>query len=161
MAKTLLQLGEDMDKLSVLIGLRARELSKHVARRVLQYLVRATPADTSKAVSNWRVAVAGTSYGAEAIEPYFPGQGGSTKAASAAEALQNANEALKGAQPGKALAIINKVPYLQRLNEGWSAQAPAGFIEAAILVGKYAVKEYNFNQRLKQDIKRGTVRSDG
>lgn len=32
--------------------------------------------------------------------------------------------------------ISNALPYIQRLNDGWSTQAPANFIEAAIAVGK-------------------------
>lgn len=158
---TLLNLGKDMDRLSVLVRLRSRELTKYVSLAVLSYLVRVTPVDTSKALSNWRISVAGTIYGADSIEAHFPGQGGSTAGASAAEAIQLAKEALKGAQPGKAIAIINAVPYLQRLNEGWSSQAPAGFIEASILVGRRAVKEYNFARKLKQDFKRGRVVPDG
>lgn len=31
--------------------------------------------------------------------------------------------------------IQNNLPYAQRLNEGWSSQAPAGFIEKAIVAG--------------------------
>ena len=32
-----------------------------------------------------------------------------------------------------ALHIQNNVPYIERLNDGWSSQAPAGFVEKAIL----------------------------
>src|ERR1044072_8825569 len=31
--------------------------------------------------------------------------------------------------------IANSVPYIRRLNDGWSTQAPAGFIDAAVQVG--------------------------
>jgi hypothetical protein len=158
---TLLELANEMNTAQLLVKLRARELTKFVALRMLEYLVRVTPVDTSQALSNWRIAVGGTSYGAEPIPAYFQGAGGSTASASAAAAIAAAKEALKGAQPRKALAIINRVPYIQRLNEGSSTQAPAGFIEEAILVGRLAVKEYNFNQRLKQDIRRGKVIPDG
>lgn len=158
---TLLDLANTMDHAVILVGLRARELTKFVSLRMLTYLIDATPVDTSKALSNWRIAVAGTSYGAEPIEPFFPGVAGSTARASARAAIDAATQALKGAQPGKALAIINTVPYIHRLNEGWSSQSPGGFIERAVLVGRRAVKEYNFNSRLRADIKRGSVKPDG
>lgn len=162
MAKgTLLELADEIDTARLLIKLRTRELTKYVALKMLIYLVNITPVDTSKAVSNWRIAVGGSGYGAEPLPPYYPGVAGSTGAASASAAIEAAKAALKGAQPRKALAIINRVPYIQRLNEGSSSQAPAGFIEEAILVGRVAVKEYNFHQRLKQDIRRGRVTPDG
>ena len=35
-------------------------------------------------------------------------------------------------KPGQDIYISNNLPYIKRLNEGWSKQAPAGFVEAAI-----------------------------
>jgi hypothetical protein len=158
---TLLDLADDMDKMSVLIGLRSRDMTKFVALRVITYLIEQTPVDVSTALSNWAVAVSGSSYGASPIPAYVPGIAGSSAEASAQQAVEAAKAALKAAQPKKALAIINAVPYLKRLNEGWSSQHPGGFVEASILVGKRAVKEYNFNKRLAQDIRRGSVKPDG
>jgi hypothetical protein len=145
----------------LLIRLRAVELTKFVTLRMLEYLVRVTPVDTSEALSNWVVALGGSGYGAQPIPPHVLGSSGSSAEASAAIAIANAKEALRKAQPRKALAIINAVPYLKQLNEGSSAQAPAGFVEAAILVGRQAAKEYNFNMRLRADIRRGKVVPDG
>jgi hypothetical protein len=39
--------------------------------------------------------------------------------------------------------IQNNVPYIERLNDGWSSQAPAGFVEKAIL----AANGVNTNER--------------
>lgn len=158
---TLLDLAKDMDELSVLIRLRSREMTKYVALRVITYLIESTPADVSTALSNWRVAVSGSSYGAEPIPAYVPGVAGSSAEASAQAAVAAAKEALKKAQPKRALAIVNAVPYLKLLNEGWSDQHPGGFVEASILVGRRAAQEYNFNQRLAQDRRRGRVTPDG
>lgn len=36
------------------------------------------------------------------------------------------------AELGPALDIINDAPYIMRLNDGWSGQAPAGFVERCI-----------------------------
>ena len=35
-------------------------------------------------------------------------------------------------KPGQDIYISNNLPYIKRLNEGWSKQAPAAFVEAAI-----------------------------
>lgn len=35
-------------------------------------------------------------------------------------------------KPGQDIYISNNLPYIKRLNEGWSKQAPAMFVEAAI-----------------------------
>lgn len=159
--KTLLDLANEVEGLGLIVKLRSRELTKFVALRMLEYLVDVTPVDTSQALSNWRVAVAGTGYGALPIPAYVPGEGGSTKEASAQAAIAAGRAALKGAVVGKPIAIINVVPYIGRLNEGSSQQAPAGFVERSLIVGKAATREYNFNQRLKQDIRRGKVVPDG
>lgn len=158
---TLLELADELDTARLMIRLRARELTKYVALRMLEYLVRVTPVDEGVAVSNWRIAVGGSGFGAEPIPAYLPGSKGSTQEANIAAAIEAAKIALKGAQPRKALAIINRVPYIQRLNEGSSSQAPAGFIEEAILVGRNAVKDYNFHERLRRDIRRKKLVPDG
>jgi hypothetical protein len=158
---SLLDITKEMDTLAVVIQLRALELTKFVAFRTLEYLVDVTPVDTSKALSNWVVSVSGSTYGASAIPALVPGAGGSSQAASAAIAKANGKEALKRARAGSPVAIINVVPYIVALNEGSSQQAPAGFVDRATLVGKQATKEYNFRQRLQQDIRRGRVKANG
>jgi hypothetical protein len=149
-----------MDGLALIIQTRALNLTKYVAYKTLEYLVEVTPVDTSKAESNWRIALGGTSWGATPIPAYVLGSGGSSREASARAALAAGKAALKGAVAGKPIAVINVVPYIERLNAGSSTQAPAGFVERAVLVGKQAVKEYNFEQRLKQDFRRGRVSED-
>lgn len=157
----LLKIAKLADTAEIAVKLRALELTKFVALRMLEYLVAQTPVDTSKALSNWRIAVGGSGYGAEAIPAYYVGSKGSTRSASEKAAIEAAKADLKRARAGSPIAIINQVPYIGALAAGSSAQAPAGWVEGAILVGKYAAKEYNFNKRLAQDIKRGRVIPDG
>jgi hypothetical protein len=42
---------------------------------------------------------------------------------------------------GNTLYISNHLQYIQRLNDGWSMQAPANFVEKAISTGKRQAKE--------------------
>ena len=39
---------------------------------------------------------------------------------------------IKTAKPGDTIYIVNRLPYMNRLNNGWSKKAPAGFFERAI-----------------------------
>lgn len=81
-----------------------------------------TPVDTGWARANWRVGI-GTSIrgtvGTKSSVNFGPQQ------ADLARLLSYRTG------QGK-LRISNSVPYIRRLNEGSSSQAPAGFIEAAI-----------------------------
>ncbi len=53
----------------------------------------------------------------------------------------SANEAkIRTRQPGQDIYISNNVVYIGKLNEGSSSQAPAGYIEAAVLTGVAAIK---------------------
>lgn len=159
--RSLLQLANDVNGLGLIIQTRALNMTKYVIMKTLTYLVNVTPVDTSKAESNWIVSIGGSGYGLEPRPPFFAGTAGSTQEASAQAAIEAGRQALKSAIAGKPVAIVNPLPYIGRLNEGSSAQAPAGFVDRGLVVAKQAVKEYNFNQRLKEDIRRGRVTDDG
>lgn len=44
-------------------------------------------------------------------------------------------------QIGQVLYIYNDLPYIERLNAGYSAQAPAGFVETAVMRASAAVRK--------------------
>lgn len=96
-----------------------REAALAIDRRVIF----STPVDTGRARANWRAAVGG---------PFVK----ELNSTNAGEALSQAQAAVAGSKPGQAIYISNNVPYITRLNEGSSAQAPAGFVEDALLAGK-------------------------
>lgn len=111
----------------------ANEVKRLVALAVDRELVLSTPVDTGRARSNWIVST-GTPSAAE-IAAYAPGESGSTAASNSAAAMGQAQAAIAGVEPGQDIAISNNLPYIGRLNDGYSAQAPAGFVEQAILNG--------------------------
>lgn len=93
-------------------------------------LVLATPVDTGRARSNWVV-----SLGSPAelpIEAYVPGSKGSTSGANSQAATNQAQEEINRRQTEQDVYISNNVDYIEHLNNGSSAQAPAGFVQAAI-----------------------------
>lgn len=97
-----------------------------------QAVVLATPVDKGRARSNWLVELDAPAR--TTVEPYAPGLGGNTGGANAAAAIAQgqATIALYNGDRNTAIAISNNLPYIGRLNEGSSLQAPAGFVEKAV-----------------------------
>lgn len=114
------------------------EVAVKVARAIVRDLVTVTPVDSSKALSNWQVALGSKAGGR--LEPYFYGDRGSTQETSAAAALAAAELVFKQKKPGQSIIITNNLPYIRRLNDGYSKQAPAGFVERAELIGRKMAK---------------------
>lgn len=105
-----------------------------------QAAVTGTPVDTGRARSNW---IASLNTGSsDEVEPYAPGTGGSTAGANAQAALDQAQGVVAGYDGDRhtSIHITNNLPYIERLNDGWSAQAPAGFVQTAVQAGVAAAK---------------------
>lgn len=101
-----------------------------------------TPVDTGRARANWQTHI-GAAPGGE-VAGYPKGKAGSTGAAAAAQAIAQASAVMggyKAEHSGTDVYISNNLPYIGRLNEGSSEQAPAGFIEAAIMAGLNAIRK--------------------
>jgi hypothetical protein len=137
-SKTLKYLADFIDKKAGSIADDASEKAKHAALEMVKYLTNVTPVDTSKALSNWVVSIGNPP--TSDIEAHNPGQYGSTASSSAAVAVSDAEKVLEGKQPGQDLYVSNKADYIAELNRGSSKQHPGGFVEAAIVIGKNAVK---------------------
>lgn len=104
-------------------------------------LVLATPVDTGRARANWQASLNAPPGGE--IPAYSAGTAGSTAALNAREAIAQAEGVAKRSRPGDSIWLTNNLPYIGRLNEGSSAQAPAGFVQTAVLVGARAVKGFS------------------
>lgn len=89
-----------------------------------QAIVAATPFDTGRAKSNWLMSLGAPD---ESINESSISINGSYSTQLAASVLGN--------YPTDSLPdiwICNNLPYIARLNDGWSQQAPAKFVETAI-----------------------------
>lgn len=131
MGKTLLDLAKDIER-------RERELAKANSERAVSFaqqivieLANDTPVDTSEALSNWQVQIGAPV--ATDIPPWMPGIQGSTFVYSRNATIAAAKRNLAGKKPGQSIFISNLAAHIIELNQGSSRQAPAGFIEAAIL----------------------------
>jgi hypothetical protein len=105
---------------------------RKVALLADQTVVLATPVDVGRARSNWLVQLDTPSR--RQIDTYVPGQAGSTAAPNVSEALAQGREVITRYDGDKnnAIVISNNLPYINRLNDGYSRQAPAGFVERAV-----------------------------
>lgn len=96
--------------------------ARAVALELIESLYEATPVDTGFAQSNW---VADTSLN--------QGIYGSKNAIDSGEYIASlAIISTWNPEANPNMFISNSVPYISKLNDGWSAQAPAGFIEEAV-----------------------------
>lgn len=105
---------------------------RRVALAATQTLITSTPVDTGAARSNWQVGLGGPVD--DVREPLATG------ASATGPAISAAQEEIAGFVEGE-LYISNPLPYIGRLNEGSSSQAPEGFVEKAIAVAVNAVRE--------------------
>lgn len=96
-----------------------------------QAIVLATPVDTGRARANWQANVGSALTGALTD---IDRSGGDTIS-------RNARK-ISGRRPGSGqeIHITNNVDYINQLNQGSSAQAPAGFVETAVMVALNAIR---------------------
>jgi hypothetical protein len=93
-----------------------------------QAVVMATPVDTGRARANWQISI-----GAPVND-----ETGSTDAQGQLE-RNKATIGTHRASSGQELYLQNNVAYIERLNQGWSAQAGAGFVEKALIAAARAI----------------------
>ena len=89
--------------------------------------------DTGRARSNWIASVNTPSR--KEVEAYAPGEDlGSGEMANAQRALDQAATTIAQVRQGDTIWISNNLAYIQRLDDGYSKQAPAGFVDRAVVV---------------------------
>jgi len=103
------------------------KLIRQLALAVTMVVVKRTPVDTGRAKGNWQANLGGPAVGA------LPTPAGG-EAQAVAGAISRANEVAAQYRGGVPVHITNNLPYIQRLNQGSSDQAPAGFVQAAVAV---------------------------
>ena len=103
---------------------------REVAEEMLIEVVLATPVDTGKARSNWQVGIGAPPSGV--VSPYAPGRHlGLGETGNANGAIYAGQSVLRVSDPDQTIYIGNNVHYLEKLNDGFSPQAGAGFVERA------------------------------
>ena len=130
MASTLGAFGRRMRRLiAPRLARNADEMVRRTAVAVNQTVTLATPVDTGRARGNWQAEVGRPLL--EETDRLDPG--GATTV--------SANNVRIAAYSGQGSVFLsNNVPYINRLNQGHSAQAPAGFVEISIAAGVAAAR---------------------
>ena len=139
MARNLLDLAKSLEAKVKTIDKISSDKAIAVADRIINVLAWSTPVDTTRAVSNWLVSLKEPNY--NQIAPYHPGSFGHTHYASATEMIASGRRALQNKKPGEPIYITNNVFYIRDLNSGTSRQAPAGFVEAAVLIARKELRK--------------------
>ena len=131
---SLRQFAARMRELGRRVETNSPRLVRRTALAIDQAVVLGTPVDTGTARSNWQVEIGGPV--TETREAAVPGQGGSSAAANAQAAIEQGREVIDTYRgEGQEIYISNPLPYIGRLNDGSSAQAPAGFVEQSVQTG--------------------------
>lgn len=97
-------------------------VTRKISLEALTALVLRTPVDTGRARGNWQVAVNKTFINGE-VEVLD--RGGSATISTGASKIA-------GQKAFEPVVIQNNLPYIERLNDGYSKQAPAGYVEGAL-----------------------------
>jgi hypothetical protein len=134
MARNFRDLATDLRAIPQSISKQTSDEAAAVALAIVSDLAQVTPVDTSKALSNWRVSL--NQRTVLAIPPHTLGKAGSSQEESIKATIDAAKLVLAAKKPGDVIWISNVLPYIQRLNDGYSAQEPAGFVERAVLIGR-------------------------
>ena len=102
------------------VPVHANRIKQRAALLLDSELVQATPVDTGRARSNWVISLDSPTDRIRNVQDpqYTPG--------AEEEGIVHASV------PGQDIYVSNNLPYIGALNNGWSAQAPAGFVEDAI-----------------------------
>lgn len=131
---TLFDLADRLERRAEGLSESANAASIKCGLTVIGDLVHTTPVDTSKAISNWQAALDAPTYAERPA--IYRGEKGSTYNASSKAAFEAARDIIQQKRPGQKLYIGNVLRYIGVLNDGSSAQAPAGFVERAVLLGR-------------------------
>lgn len=124
-----------LHELTIKLERSSGRLKRRLALAVDQAVVVATPVKSGRARSNWRVNIGSPAKGV--IDSLGVGEGAT------GPALAAAASAIEGAPDGADFPIhlTNNLSYIIPLNDGHSAQAPAGFIQRSIAQSLDAVKD--------------------
>lgn len=120
----LAQFRKDMAAALIRVNQEGTRIQRKVALATLTTAVMATPVDTGRARANWNTAMED----ADRTDRGTPGSAGQ----GSADAIARGSQAIGRAKLGSTIVISNSLPYIERLNDGYSKQAPAGFVEKAI-----------------------------
>lgn len=94
---------------------------RKIAMEVFTEVIMMSPVDTGRFKGNWQCSIGSVPNGTLALDDQ---SGTATISAMTAEALQ--------VEAGQVIYLVNNLPYAQRLEYGWSKQAPNGMVRLTV-----------------------------
>jgi hypothetical protein len=140
---TLRQFANKMRKLDKELPQQLNSIVMRAAARILEDLVTVTPIDTGRAISNWQVSY-NTPVGTT-ISAHVPGSRGYTLVDNSRITYELGLMVIDNKLPGESLVISNALDYITDLNNGSSRQAPANFVERAVIIGNDIIQKGTLN----------------
>lgn len=122
------------------VGVNTDKMVKDVAAAVLEKVVRTTPHDTGQARANWQVAISTSKPATAQLLGHVDYDGDATIAEGKSK-IYGTPRAL-----GQTIFISNSLDYIKALNDGWSKQAPAGFVQLAVQAGAHVASDANLTK---------------
>jgi len=110
----------------------ANRLKRLAAFTILQAVSFGTPVDTGRARANWLVDLGKPAEGTVGSQGARP--------ADAPDPLAAGRATIDRSEPEQSIHVTNNLPYINELNEGSSAQAPAGFVQLAVSSAVAAIR---------------------
>lgn len=140
MAKDLVYLSRQMYKIAKAVEEDVNDFVKMVAADTHEQIVERTPVDVGTARSNW-IARIGVPW-RYVYRAFAPGSHlGRGERGNLSGAVRQARAVISRRKPEQTIYITNNLPYITRLNSGYSRQSPAGFVQSGILVGISAARQ--------------------
>lgn len=133
------------------------EIKKEFARECLVTVIGDTPVDTGQARGNWIVTIDSKDDKTLLPGPFGPSKysarsGYSTKGSKTRggdQAITLGLNKIRTVKPGQKIELQNNLPYIARLDEGYSSQAPANFFKIAIEKARAIIKRQKIRYGVK------------
>lgn len=123
-------------KLGLAIIAEINKVIVTMVARIDSGIVSANPVDTGRSRGNWIITLNNPT--SELIVGEDQGESGSPIGPELA--LSQGQNALKSRKPGDTIYLQNNTSYIEKLNNGSSAQAPANFVQKAMMEGIRSLK---------------------
>lgn len=108
---------DDVHKWAKRTGARADQVPRIVAVQIAGQIIERTPVDTGRAKGNWQATIETPASGVLEDEDK-----------SGSGTMQKAYRVANDFKAGHVFYLVNNLPYIRRLEQGWSRQAPAGMV---------------------------------
>lgn len=124
MANDYKEFADKIDKFNQKVREKAEKNLKRVCLKAFQMIVQRTPVLTGCARGNWRI-----NFGDIPLRTFLVNTTDKTGSATVSEGSANI---LSNAKLGVRVNMVNSTPYIQRLEHGYSVQAPNGMVHITV-----------------------------